>query len=88
MLYLEYFPPPVVFVRPQWEPGSVLCVLHLSVLGEKQGFSELITGPFLRSRSLRVMRLLNALFYLILTAIIYRVWAYLIQLVTGKHNLD
>lgn len=62
MLYLEYFPPPVVFVRPQWEPGSVLCVLHLSVLGEKQGFSELITGPFLRSRSLRVMRLLNALF--------------------------
>lgn len=30
----------MVFVRPQWEPGSVLCVLHLSVLGEKQGFSE------------------------------------------------
>lgn len=68
----------MVFVRPQWEPGSALCVLHLSVLGEKQGFSELITGPFLRSRSLHVMRLLNARFYLILTAIIYRVWAYLI----------
>lgn len=78
----------MVFVRPQWVPGSVLYVLHLSVLGENQGFSELITGPFLRSRSLRVMRLLNARFYLILTAIIYRVWAYLIQLVTGKHNLD
>lgn len=38
----------MVFVRPQWEPGSVLCVLHLSVLGAKQGFSELITGPFFK----------------------------------------